>query len=214
MKMLCSIADSFIYVVSKMGTTGSTVNGVVNASLPAQIARIRRFTDAPLAVGFGVATRAHFETVAQSGADGVVIGSKLVAVIGECEGDDAARAKAVEDYCLEISHKGQPPTDFSSGEVPSEKELEEMAKTAEPELAKVPASSDLPARFGEFGGQYVPEALVESLSELEKAHKEALADPEFWKEFEGLYGYINRPSQLYEATRLTEYAGGARIWLK
>jgi len=41
-----------------------------------------------------------------------------------------------------------------------------------------------------------------------------LADPEFWRDFEGLYGYINRPSNLYLAERLTEHAGGARIWFK
>ncbi|KDN34599.1 hypothetical protein RSAG8_12298, partial [Rhizoctonia solani AG-8 WAC10335] len=72
----------------------------------------------------------------------------------------------------------------------------------------------LPARFGAFGGQYVPEALVDCLVELEEAHKAALADPEFWKEFEGLYGYMNRPSKLYLAERLTEATGGARIWFK
>ena len=72
----------------------------------------------------------------------------------------------------------------------------------------------LPDRFGEFGGQFVPEALVDCLSELEAAHKSAMADPEFWKEFRGLYGYMNRPSNLYKAERLTEHAGGATIWLK
>ncbi len=55
---------------------------------------------------------------------------------------------------------------------------------------------------------------MDCLVELEEAHKAALIDPEFWKEFEGFYGYINRPSQLYEAKRLTETVGGARIWLK
>ena len=76
------------------------------------------------------------------------------------------------------------------------------------------SSTALPGRFGQFGGQCVPEALVDFLVELEEAHKAALAGPEFWKEFEGFYGYINRPSQLYEAKRLSEIVGGARIWLK
>jgi len=39
-------------------------------------------------------------------------------------------------------------------------------------------------------------------------------DPEFWKEFESHYGYMNRPSNLYEATRLSEHVGGAKIWFK
>jgi tryptophan synthase len=41
-----------------------------------------------------------------------------------------------------------------------------------------------------------------------------MADPEFWKEFESYFGYMNRPSKLYFAEQLTAHAGGARIWLK
>ena len=77
-----------------------------------------------------------------------------------------------------------------------------------------PPSRVLPARFGQFGGQFVPESLFDCLVELEEAHKSAMADPKFWKEFHGLYGYMNRPSNLYKAERLTEHAGGATIWLK
>ena len=72
----------------------------------------------------------------------------------------------------------------------------------------------LPPRFGEFGGQYVPEALFDCLAELEAAHRSAMADPAFQAEFKSYYGYINRPSELYEATRLTAHVGGARIWFK
>lgn len=202
-----------------MGVTGSTANGVVSTSLPAQIKRIRKFTSAPLAVGFGVATAAHFDTVAQSGASGVVIGSRIVGVIGDAKGSEEERASAVETYCREVS-SGAGKNPRVAAEEPSEEVLDKLVKEAEPELAAIPVvASDghgdtLPSRFGDFGGQYVAEALVDSLVELEMAHKSALADPSFWKEFEGLYGYINRPSQLYEATRLTEHAGGAKIWLK
>jgi tryptophan synthase len=55
---------------------------------------------------------------------------------------------------------------------------------------------------------------VDCLIELEEAHKSAVADPEFWKEFQSHYGYMNRPSQLYLAENLTKDAGGAKIWLK
>jgi tryptophan synthase len=41
-----------------------------------------------------------------------------------------------------------------------------------------------------------------------------MADPEFWKEWEGLFKYMNRPSNLYFAEKLTEHAGGAKIWMK
>ncbi|RUS15174.1 tryptophan synthase putative, partial [Jimgerdemannia flammicorona] len=77
-KHLASIADSFIYVVSKMGVTGSS--DTVNSELPQLVARIREHTSLPLAVGFGVSTREHFKTVAKH-ANGVVIGSRIVTVL-------------------------------------------------------------------------------------------------------------------------------------
>jgi tryptophan synthase beta chain len=69
--------------------------------------------------------------------------------------------------------------------------------------------------FGEFGGRYVAETLMPALLELEKAYREAQADPAFQEEFDYyLKDYVGRPSPLYFARRLTEYCGGARIYLK
>ncbi|PPQ64089.1 hypothetical protein CVT24_008906 [Panaeolus cyanescens] len=203
-QFLTSIADSFIYV---MGTTGSSDKVAMNNSLPDIIARIRQFTDVPLAVGFGVSTRQHFETVAEAGADGVVIGSKLVTVMKNSEGDAVA---SVEKYCREITLKDDPSRVRSppTSRVTSPKSEEQKA-------FQVPAAEMvLPPRFGQFGGQYVPEALVDCLAELEQAHKSAMADPEFQKELQSHFGYINRPSQIYLAENLTKHAGGASIWLK
>ncbi|EUC61697.1 tryptophan synthase beta chain, partial [Rhizoctonia solani AG-3 Rhs1AP] len=213
-KFLASIADTFIYVVSKMGTTGSSANVAINTSLPAIISRIREYTPVPLAVGFGVATREHFETVTHAGADGVVVGSRLVTVIRDA---GANAPSAVQQYCAELTAQGQPrepqhqrPASVVSPPLP----IPEANPLGSADALKVTEPTVLPARFGAFGGQYVPEALVDCLVELEQAHKAALADPEFWKEFEGLYGYMNRPSKLYLAERLTEATGGARIWFK
>lgn len=211
-KFLASIADSFIYVVSKMGTTGSSVKVGINSALPDIIARVRQYTDVPLAVGFGVATREHFDFVADAGADAVVVGSRLVSVIKEAPA--AEIAQKVEAYCKEISLKGQPHKRGTplNGKVTTpvvnvNKEGPSVSNTASDPIV-------LPARFGQFGGQYVPEALFDCLMELEEAHKSAMEDPEFWKEFRGLYGYMNRPSNLYFAEKLTAHAGGAKIWLK
>ncbi|MBF0644019.1 tryptophan synthase subunit beta [Desulfuromonas acetoxidans] len=69
--------------------------------------------------------------------------------------------------------------------------------------------------FGQFGGRYVAETLMPALLELEQAYKEAIADPEFDKEFHYyLNHYVGRPSPLYYAERLTEHLGGAKIYLK
>ncbi|KAG0705102.1 tryptophan synthase beta subunit-like PLP-dependent enzyme [Suillus ampliporus] len=203
-EFLSSIADSFIYVVSKMGTTGSSVKGKINAALPDIIARIREYTTVPLAVGFGVATRAHFDVVADAGADGVVVGSRLVSIIKEAPLDSIPQN--VESYCLEISLKGQPTRVRSP--------LTSKPSTPSDGALKTPTVALLPPRFGQFGGQYVPEALFDCLVELEEAHNSAITDPKFWEEFESYYGYMNRPSKLYFAESLTKHAGGAHIWLK
>ncbi|KAJ7272033.1 tryptophan synthase beta subunit-like PLP-dependent enzyme [Mycena haematopus] len=206
-KFLSSIADTFVYVVSKMGTTGSSDKVEMNAALPDIISRVRQYATVPIAVGFGVANRSHFDAVADAGADGVVIGTRIVKII---QGAPAGQiSKSVEDFCREISQKGQPAR-VRSSPVQSPSETPQA-----PELAKRPSDlAELPARFGQFGGQYVPEALVDCLIELEDAHKSAVADPEFWKEFQSHFGYMNRPSQLYLAENLTKDAGGAKIWLK
>jgi tryptophan synthase beta chain len=69
--------------------------------------------------------------------------------------------------------------------------------------------------FGEFGGRYVAETLMPALLELEEAYRAAQADPAFQEEFDYyLKDYVGRPSPLYFARRLTEYCGGARIYLK
>jgi tryptophan synthase beta chain len=69
--------------------------------------------------------------------------------------------------------------------------------------------------FGDFGGRYMPEALVAALDELTVAYQEAWADPEFRAAFDRiLREYANTPSLLYDAARLSEKVGGARILLK
>jgi tryptophan synthase beta chain len=69
-------------------------------------------------------------------------------------------------------------------------------------------------RFGAFGGRYVPETLVPALDELERALEEALADPAFHTELNGLLThYVGRPSTLCDAPRFSELVG-APVWLK
>ena len=70
-------------------------------------------------------------------------------------------------------------------------------------------------RFGIFGGQYVPETLMNEIHDLTEAYERYKEDPEFQKELEILLNtYAGRPSSLYYAKRMTEDLGGARIYLK
>ena len=78
------------------------------------------------------------------------------------------------------------------------------------------SSTDIRAgHFGQFGGRYVPEALIGALDEIEIAHIAAQKDPEFLAELAHLHKtYSGRPSIITEAKRFAKHAGGARIILK
>lgn len=70
-------------------------------------------------------------------------------------------------------------------------------------------------RFGEFGGQYIPETVMTAVHELEKAYDKHKDDPEFNKELQELYhNYAGRPSMLYYAEKMTKDLGGAKIYIK
>ncbi|CAA9328808.1 MAG: Tryptophan synthase beta chain, partial [uncultured Gemmatimonadaceae bacterium] len=69
--------------------------------------------------------------------------------------------------------------------------------------------------FGDFGGRFVPEALIAALDELEREYLAAVADPAFAAELEHLQRtYTGRPSILTEVARFAAHAGGARVLLK
>jgi len=79
----------------------------------------------------------------------------------------------------------------------------------------IPTTDERAGHFGQFGGRYVPEALIGALDELEIAHNTAQKDPEFLAELAHLHKtYSGRPSIITEAKRFAEHAGGARIILK
>jgi tryptophan synthase beta chain len=79
----------------------------------------------------------------------------------------------------------------------------------------IPTTDSPPGRFGPYGGRFVPETLVAALDQLAAAYEEAQHDPAFRQQFHALLrDYVGRPSPLYFARRLTEAAGGARIFLK
>ena len=81
--------------------------------------------------------------------------------------------------------------------------------------AALSPAPDVPGRFGPYGGRYVPETLMFALRQLTEQYEHAREDPEFQRQFaDYLHHYVGRPSPLYFAERLTQEAGGARIYLK
>lgn len=76
-------------------------------------------------------------------------------------------------------------------------------------------TTELKGRFGRFGGQFVPETLMTALQELDVAYDKVKNDESFQDELRYyLKNYVGRQTPLYFAERLTEYCGGAKIYLK
>ncbi len=75
--------------------------------------------------------------------------------------------------------------------------------------------SENKGRYGIYGGQYVPEIVMNAVTELEEAYNRYKNDPDFIAELKKLYrDYAGRPSMLYYAEKMTEDLGGAKIYLK
>ena len=77
---------------------------------------------------------------------------------------------------------------------------------------------DLPdelGRYGDYGGQFVPEILMPAIHQLEIAYKESIEDEDFQSELSSLLNsFVARPTDLYFAENLTEKLGGAKIYIK
>lgn len=70
-------------------------------------------------------------------------------------------------------------------------------------------------RYGKFGGRYIPETLIPAIKELEYSYQKYSHDPDFKRELsEYLKDYAGRPTPLYFAKNLTNYVGGAKIYIK
>ncbi|KAL8703809.1 MAG: hypothetical protein Q9201_003024 [Fulgogasparrea decipioides] len=236
MKLLCKIADSFIYVVSRMGVTGASE--ILNKALPELLDRVHRYSNnVPAAVGFGVSTRQHFIDVCKI-AEGVVIGSQIVLTLASAPAGQGAQK--VEEFCSEIAGRKvsrnvekhvidlqQKEESMTNGYASHNDQAQPSEVIKQGSNGTGPGLADelealnmsdgpaaVPSRFGEFGGQYVPESLMDCLAELEAGFNSAKEDPKFWEEYRSHYPYMGRPGQLHKVERLTEHAGGANIWLK
>jgi tryptophan synthase len=152
MKLLCKIADSFIYVVSRMGVTGAT--GTLNAKLPELLRRVHQYSgNVPAAVGFGVSTREHFLSVSEI-AEGVVIGSQVVTTLSNAPPGQGAQK--VEDYCSQITGRKAGKHDETNGVTREVGVVETMDAAVEPnginghhvQVDKIITEDDVPSEPG------------------------------------------------------------------
>jgi tryptophan synthase beta chain len=89
-----------------------------------------------------------------------------------------------------------------------------QAQSKQPRKA-VTSVPDTNGRFGPYGGSYVPETLMVAVRQLAEEYERAKKDPEFKQQLQYyLKQFVGRPTPLYYAERLTQLAGGAKIYLK
>lgn len=96
-----ALARGFLYTVSVAGTTGERRQ--VDDSVASLVERARAHTDVPIAVGFGVGTPEQARSVADAGADGVIVGSRLVREVAEAVERGADPAAAVRSLVGEFA---------------------------------------------------------------------------------------------------------------
>jgi len=203
MAQLANVADSFIYIVSVKGVTG--VRAETNADLPDMLKAVRAITSLPLAIGFGVGTREQFDKVAKLG-DGVVVGSALIKSV-DLTADLSTQSATLTAKCQELCGRTTADVIETGPRMVPRWVADQQQSEDEKKIAAA-------QRFGDFGGRYVPETLVQALNELTACYEEAKSDPTFQAEFESFFEYVGRPSRMHLAERLSALVGGAKIWLK
>lgn len=93
-------ARGFVYTVAVTGTTGE--RAALEGGLPAVIARARAHTGVPVAVGFGIGTPEQAAAAAAAGADGVIVGTRLVRAAGESDDPAAAVGELVREFAAAL----------------------------------------------------------------------------------------------------------------
>jgi len=200
--LLTKHATTFIYCVSVAGVTGARND--LPPDLGDFIARVRSTTDLPLAVGFGISTPEMVQGVANV-SDGVVVGSAILKAVKE-DATKEQRVSAVRDKVTHLCTGLKQDTGAIN---------QATALGSIPDGVIDDEERHKETHFGKFGGQFIPETLCEAFREIEEKYNIIKDDTEFLAELdEYRRDFVGGPTPLHLATRLTEYCGGAKIWLK
>jgi tryptophan synthase alpha chain len=95
-KKIVSRARGYLYLVAVLGVTGA--RATVSDEALDLLRRVRRHTDLPLALGFGISQPDHAKTCAEQGADGVIVGSAIVNIVGRLKDNPAVMEEALREY--------------------------------------------------------------------------------------------------------------------
>jgi tryptophan synthase alpha chain len=100
MRLIASKTTGFIYAVSLLGVTGS--RATLSDAVDKLITKLKSVTKVPICVGFGVSTPEHAKTIAEAGADGVIIGSRLVGMIEDSLDDPSKAGGEIAAFLREV----------------------------------------------------------------------------------------------------------------
>lgn len=100
MKRIAATTTGFIYTVSLLGVTGSRT--ALSSTVEGLVRKLKGLTSVPVCVGFGVSTPEHAKAIADAGADGVIIGSKLVAMIESHRNDPQAATGQITQFLGQV----------------------------------------------------------------------------------------------------------------
>lgn len=203
---LITCADSFIYAVSLTGVTGERAQ--ISNDLPQLISNVRKYTDLPVAIGFGISNNTQLTSVGKLG-DGVIVGSAIIQQLKKSQS-----MTELSKFIHTLTGQSTPAQHTAPPAFTHVKQDTVEESKHDPHSDKLDAVYGFNGTFGRFGGRYVPETLYAALDELEAQYNAIKDDPVFHAEVKSYWTYINRPSHCHLAERLTEQCGGAKIYLK
>jgi tryptophan synthase alpha chain len=99
-KKIAARAHGYLYLVAVLGVTG--VRDTVSSGAIDLLQRVRKQTKIPLALGFGISTPDQAKTCAEAGADGVIVGSAIVDIVGKHLGNPDAMERALKTYVIQM----------------------------------------------------------------------------------------------------------------
>jgi tryptophan synthase alpha chain len=100
MKLIASKTSGFAYTVSLLGVTGSRDS--LSDAVEGLVKKLKSITDVPVCVGFGISKPEHAKAVAGAGADGVIIGSKIVQIIESNLNNKDKMLQEVHDFLKQV----------------------------------------------------------------------------------------------------------------
>lgn len=99
-KKIAARAHGYLYLVAVLGVTG--VRDTVSSGAIDLLQRVRKQTKIPLALGFGISTPDHVKTCAEAGADGVIVGSAIVDIVGRNQGNPDTMVRDLKTYVIQM----------------------------------------------------------------------------------------------------------------